>query len=178
MSDQKSKEVSGKISSAEIDQAVLQRYLQEIRDNQNLVAGFMGGIVAAAIGAIIWAMITAEKNRQFVWMAIGVGFFVGSTVRRFGKGIDRSFGIVGAVLSLLGCLAGNLFSACIIISYQEGMNLLEVLSRLNPQIVVELMKVIFDPVDLLFYVIAMCMGYKFSLRTITKEEIAKMVKQS
>jgi hypothetical protein len=58
------------------------------------------------------------------------------------------------------------------------MNLLEVLSRLNPQIVVELMKVIFDPVDLLFYVIAMCMGYKFSLRTITKEEMAKMVKQS
>jgi hypothetical protein len=178
MSDQKGKELSGKIGSAEIDEAVLQRYLQEIRDNQNLVAGFMGGIMAAAIGAIIWAMITAEKNRQIIWMAIGVGFFVGSAVRRFGKGIDISFGIVGAVLSLLGCLAGNLFSACIIISYQEGMNLLEVLSRLNPQIVLELMKVIFDPVDLLFYIIAMCMGYKFSLRTITKEEMAKMVKQN
>jgi hypothetical protein len=178
MSDQKGKELSGKIGSAEIDESALQRHLQEIRDNQNLAAGFLGGIVAAIMGAIIWAMITAEKDRQFVWMAIGVGFLVGSAVRRFGKGIDRSFGILGAALSLLGCLVGNLFSACIIISYHEGMNLLEVLSRLNPQIVLELMKVIFSPIDLLFYGIAIYVGYRFSRRTITNEELAKMVKQN
>ena len=53
MNDQKNKELSEGISSAEIDDVRLQRYLQEIRDNQNLVIGFMVGIGAATIGAFI-----------------------------------------------------------------------------------------------------------------------------
>jgi hypothetical protein len=140
--------------------------------------GFMGGIGAATIGAIIWAIITATANYQIGWMAVGVGFLVGFAVRQFGKGIDTSFGIVGAALSLLGCLAGNLFSVCIVVSRQEGMAILEVLSRLNPEIVVGLMKATFSPIDLLFYGIAIYEGYKFSFRTITEGELAKMIKQS
>jgi len=92
--------------------------------------------------------------------------------------IHTSFGIVGAALSLLGCLTGNLFSLCILVSRQEGMGILEVLSRLNPEIVVELMKATFSPIDLLFYGIAIYEGYKFSFRTISEDESAKMVKQS
>ena len=61
MNDQKNKELSEEISSVEIDETMLQRHLQQIRDNQNLVMGFMGGIGAATIGAIIWAIITAAN---------------------------------------------------------------------------------------------------------------------
>ncbi len=178
MNDQKNKELSEQVSSVEIDEFRLQRYLQELRDNQNLVMGFMGGTGAATIGAIIWAIITALTNYQIGWMAVGVGFLVGFSVRKFGKGIDTSFGIVGAALSLLGCLAGNLISLCILVSRQEGMGIIEVLSRLNPEIVVELMRATFSPIDLLFYGIAIYEGYRFSFRTITEDELAKMVKQS
>jgi len=178
MNDQKNKELSEGISSVEIDEVRLQRYLQEIRDNQNLVIGFMVGIGAATIGAFIWAIITAAKKYQIGWMPVGVGFLVGFAVRKFGKGIDTSFGIVGAALSFLNCLAGNLFSLFIVVSRQEGMGILEVLSRLNPEITVELMKATFSPIDLLFYGIAIYEGYKFSFRTISEDELAKMVKQS
>ena len=59
MNDQKNKEISKGISSVELDEVRLQRYLQEIRDNQNLVMGFMGGIGAATIGAIkIWGQVS------------------------------------------------------------------------------------------------------------------------
>ena len=74
MNDQKNKEFSEGISSVEIDEFRLQRYLQEIRDNQNLLIGFMGGIGAATIGAVIWAIITAAKNYQIGWMAVGGRF--------------------------------------------------------------------------------------------------------
>ncbi len=104
----------------------------------------------------------------------GVGFLVGFAVRSFGQGIDTVFGIVGAVLSLLGCLTGNLLNVCIVVSRQENIALFELLSRLNPESVMELMQATFSPIDLLFYGIAVYEGYKFSFRPISAEELAKL----
>ena len=162
--------------SVEIDELKLQTLMQEIKDNQNLPLGILGGISAAAIGAAIWAMITALTNFQIGWMAVGVGFLVGIGVRSLGKGIDLSFGAVGAALSLLGCLAGNLLTVCILISRQENIELFNLLSRLNPLVAVELMKVTFNPMDLLFYGIAVYEGYRFSFRRISEDELSRLTK--
>jgi hypothetical protein len=108
-------------------------------------------------------------------MAVGVGFLVGLTIRKLGKGIDNSFRIAGAVFSLLGCLAGNLLAVLIVYSQQESIPLFDLLSRLNPRIAVALLKATFDPIDLLFYGIAIYEGYRFSIRPITREELEKLV---
>jgi hypothetical protein len=160
----------------EVDELKLQTLMQEIKDNQNLPLGILGGIGAAAIGATIWAMITALTNFQIGWMAVGVGFLVGIGVRSLGKGVDTSFGIAGAILSLVGCLAGNLLTVCIIISRQESIELLNLLTRLNPAVTVELMKATFNPIDMLFYGIAVYEGYRFSFRRISDEELSKITK--
>ncbi|UCE52562.1 MAG: hypothetical protein JSV31_25435 [Desulfobacterales bacterium] len=162
--------------SVEIDKLKMQTYVQEIKDNQNLSLGILGGIGAAVIGATIWAMITTLTNYQIGWMAVGVGFLVGIGVRTLGKGIDLSFGVVGAALSLLGCLAGNLLTVCILISRQENIELFNLLSRLNPSVAVELMKVTFNPMDLLFYGIAVYEGYRFSFRRISEDELSRLTK--
>jgi hypothetical protein len=162
--------------SVEIDELKLQTYVQEIKDNQNLSLGILGGIGAAVIGATIWAMITILTNYQIGWMAVGIGFLVGIGVRSLGKGIDLSFGAVGAALSLLGCLAGNLLTVCILISRQENIELFNLLSRLNPSVAVELMKVTFNPMDLLFYGIAVYEGYRFSFRRISEDELSRLTK--
>lgn len=162
--------------SVEIDELKLQTYVQEIKDNQNLSLGILGGIGAAVIGATIWAMITTLTNYQIGWMAVGIGFLVGIGVRSLGKGIDLSFGAVGAALSLLGCLAGNLLTVCILISRQENIELFNLLSRLNPSVAVELMKVTFNPMDLLFYGIAVYEGYRFSFRRISEDELSRLTK--
>lgn len=162
--------------TGEIDQIKLQMLMQEMKDNQNLLFGTIGGTVAAAIGAAVWAMITAATNLQIGWMAVGVGFLVGYAVRICGKGIDKSFGMVGATLSLLGCLAGNLLTVCIAISRHQQIPFSDLLSRLNPEIVVGLMRATFHPMDLLFYGIAVYEGYKFSFRKISKEELVNSPK--
>jgi len=162
--------------AGEIDQTKYQMMVQELKADQNLSFGIVGGIVAATIGATIWAIITAATNYQIGWMAVGVGFLVGYAVRISGKGIDKTFGVAGAVLSILGCVVGNLLTACILISRHQHIPVLQLLSRLNPEIVVEIMKATFNPMDLLFYVIAVYEGYRFSFRRLSKEELEKLVK--
>jgi len=165
-----------KKSSGEFDQVKYQMMMQEWKADQNLSFGVVGGIVAATIGAAIWAIITAVTNYQIGWMAVGVGFLVGYAVRISGKGVDKTFGVAGAVLSILGCVMGNLLTACIVISRHQDIPVLQLLSRLNPEIAVEILKATFNPMDLLFYGIAVYEGYKFSFRRLSKEELEKLVK--
>ncbi len=139
------------------------RLLQEMRDNQNLVFGIAAGVVAASVGAVLWAVITAITNYQIGWMAVGVGALVGFAIRWAGKGVDSSFGIAGAVISLLGCVAGNFLAVVIITSRHESIPIIEILSRINPGIFVLVMKDTFQAMDVLFYGLAVYEGYKFSV---------------
>lgn len=164
--------------TADVDQFKLQHLLQQIRDNQSLGMGLLAGAGAACLGAVVWAVITALTSYQIGFMAIGVGFLVGYAVQYFGKGIDKQFGVAGAVLSLLGCLAGNLFTVCIVVSQQESVPLSQILQSLTPDIAVNLLVDTFSPMDVLFYGIAVYYGYRYSFRKLTTEEIASVTKRT
>lgn len=129
---------------------------------QNFVLGVAAGSGAALAGAIIWAVVSAVTNYQIGWMAVGVGALVGYAVRRAGNGTDSSFGIAGAALSFLGCFVGNFLTIIIIVSRQESIPILDIVSRITPEIFSELMKDAFQPMDLLFYGIAVYEGFKLS----------------
>lgn len=93
---------------------------QRLAAEQKLGAGIAAGAVAAAAGAALWAAITVATGYQIGFMAIGIGFLVGWAVRSAGKGVDKTFGIAGAVLALLGCVVGNLLAAVGLVAKQEG----------------------------------------------------------
>ena len=109
------------------------------------------------------------------WMAVGVGFLVGYAVRLCGKGIKKIYGIIGAVFALVGCLLGNFLSVCSMLAKEEGMAFFELLSRLNPAAIPELMTATFHPMDLLFYGIAVYEGYKFSFLQVSPEALSGLV---
>lgn len=161
----------------EIDQAKLRRFMQELKDNQNLAMGVLGGVVGAALGAVLWAGITAATHSQIGLVAIVVGFLAGYGVRVAGKGIEASFGVVGAILAVLGCGVGNLLAVCMLIAHDQSIPFFDVLAQLNPGAIAEIMKVTFSPLDLIFYGIAVYTGYKFSFRRITEEELMTLAKQ-
>lgn len=163
---------------AEIDALKLQRFRQNIKENQNLSLGFLAGLGAAAVGAIMWALVTDLTHFQIGWMAVGVGFLVGYAIRRFGQGIDPVFGVMGAVLALGGCLVGNLLSACMMLAHQESLSVLDVLVNLNLPVSMELVTATFHPMDVLFYGLAIYQGYKFSFRQVTPQELSGLVKTS
>lgn len=148
---------------------------QRLASEQKLGAGIAAGAVAAVGGAALWAAITVFTGYQIGFMAVGIGFLVGWAVRAAGKGVDKTFGIAGAVLALLGCLAGNLLAVVGLVAKQEGIPFFDLLPRLDPNVAIELMKASFSPIDLLFYAIAVYEGYRLSFRRLTAAEAKELL---
>ena len=71
---------------------------QRLAAEQNLGLGVAAGMIAAGIGAAVWAAITFFTGYQIGWMAIGVGLLVGYTVSVYGKGLSNLYGIAAALL--------------------------------------------------------------------------------
>jgi len=154
-----------------LDQDRLQRFNEQLRLEQNLPLGVVAGLVAALVGATLWAIITVTTKFQIGYMAVAVGLMVGFSVRFAGKGLDQSFGIVGAVLAFLGCVLGNWLSTVGFIADAEELSYLDVLFGIDYSLFPEIMAQTFSPMDLLFYGIAIYEGYKFSFREVTEEEV-------
>jgi uncharacterized protein (DUF2062 family) len=165
-------------SGNQIDQGKLENLMNHLKSEQSLSMAILGGLIASIVAAMIWAAITYATKFQIGFMAIGVGFLVGYAVKFFGKGMTTTFGIVGAVFSLFGCLLGNILTAIIAASFEEKIPVSSILMAFltNPMIVVEIFKATFSPIDLLFYGIAVYEGYRFSFREISEEEIASLQK--
>ncbi|MDR2036693.1 MAG: hypothetical protein LBQ60_02080 [Bacteroidales bacterium] len=152
-----------------INPAIDQPTIDILRNHQSIGYAFGGGLLAAFISAVVWAVITVATKYQVGYMAIAVGLFVGFSVRFFGAGIDKKFGFLGAALSLLGCLMGNLFSQIGFIAHEQSLGYMEALSYLNFNLITEILVESFDFMDLFFYVIAVYEGYRFAFRPITTE---------
>ena len=158
-------------SVSAIDEGKLLQYQEKLKMDQNLPMALVGGVAAAVAGGIVWAVVTVTTGYQIGYMAVGVGFLVGYSVRHLGKGIDKIFGIIGAALALLGCLLGNFFSLVGFSSKQENIGVLDILTSIDYSIVPGVMIDAFSPMDILFYGIAVYEGYKFSFRQFTQQDL-------
>jgi hypothetical protein len=141
----------------------LQRRRMELEAGESFPAGILAGAAAALIGASLWAFVTVTTGFQIGWMAVGIAFLVGFTIRRVGRGISRRFAIAGAAISLGGCCAGNIFSAIAIIAASNEVSFFDVLGNIGLLNALGLLVAIFHPVDLVFYVLAVTAGYKYSV---------------
>jgi hypothetical protein len=133
--------------------------------DSNMSLALIGGSVAALVGAALWAVITLTTGYQIGFMAIGVGFLVGLTVGHLGKGTTAAYGILGAALSLAGCVIGNVLAMTGFVAQSEGVPFFTMLSQLNVAVIPSLLIETFSPIDLLFYAIAVYEGYKLSFST-------------
>jgi hypothetical protein len=158
-------------SEARLSEAKLARYREQLTHEQNYSLGAAAGVAACVVSAVLWAVITVTTEYQIGYMAVALGFAVGYAIRYAGNGIDKIFGITGAVLSLAGCLLGNFFSLIGFAAKSEGLDYLQVFSMIDYGMVPALMMETFSPMDLLFYGIAVYEGYKFSFRQITEQEL-------
>jgi hypothetical protein len=143
-------------------------YVEQIRHEENFGMALVAGSAAAMIGALLWGIITAVTNYRIGFMAMGIGVLVGFAVQKFGKGIDTKFGVAGAVLSLLGCMVGNILAVLLIVAQLEGVSFLTIFFNLGPGMMVTILQADFSPIDLLFYGLAIYEGYRFSFRRDTE----------
>jgi len=132
---------------------------------ENLFIGTLAGIVAATAGALIWMGITVVTGYHVGYVALGVGALVGLTVRLIGNGRGMIFGIVGAILTLVGCLGGEVLTVAQLASTAQrdfyatlttldlSQTLINIFNHYESQ-----------PLMYLIYAIGIFEGYKFSIR--------------
>lgn len=163
--------ISAETPTPELTEQQAAMLMQALHEEQNLVMGGLSGFVAAMLGAGIWATVTVTTEYQIGWMAVGIGFLVGYAVRLVGKGLTPVFGALSAVLSLFGCIAGNLLTFAWFIASAEGMTIMDVAAQLNFAIVVEILTSTFEVMDVLFYGMAAYFGYKTAFRQVTQADL-------
>jgi hypothetical protein len=81
---------------------------------------------------------------------------------------------VGAACALLGCVLGNYLAVAGLAAQDMHLDVFTVISRIPLNQVGSLMQASFQPIDLLFYAIAVYEGYRFSLRRVTPAELAAL----
>ena len=156
----------------------LQMALTTLRSEQNLFIGALAGLAAAMLGAGVWAAVTVLTEYQIGWMAVGIGVLVGFSMRFAGKGIDQTFGIAGATLSLIGCVVGNILTITYFVAVNRDMSFMDIIVQLNPGIIYEMLTSTFEIIDVLFYGMAVYFGYKFAFRQVTDEDFNRALGKS
>ncbi len=159
-------------STPQFDKEKYERLMAKLEVEQNFPMGLLAGLVAAAIGAAVWAAIAVITNYNIGWIAIGIGALVGVAIRKFGKGTSTKFGLLGAILALLGCMAGNLATVYVVANQQLNVPFSNLINIYPP---IDILKSTFRGMDLLFYGLALFAGYSFSFRKIGEEELKKMM---
>jgi hypothetical protein len=126
--------------------------------------GVLAGAIAAAVAAVAWAAITVITESQISWMAIGVGAVVGTSVHTAGRGNEKRFGFAAGSLALAACVVGNFLWAAYFFARGGEVPFLEGISILArfPGLALEVMRVAFNPTDLLFYAIAAYVGFRLA----------------
>ena len=157
-----------------IDESKLNSLILEMKSEQNFPLAIVAGLVAAIMGGVIWAIVTVSTGYQIGWMAVGVGFLVGISVRTLGKGLSKSYAYVGAFFALFGCLLGNFLSIIGFVEMEEHIGYFQLLTSIDYKMIPEIMVSTFQVMDLLFYGIAIYEGYRFSVRTISEERLAAL----
>jgi hypothetical protein len=157
----------------QVDPAWIEQWIADLRTRQSLPLAAGGGLLAAVVGALMWAVITAATNVQVAWMAIGIALLVGGAVRVLGRGFDRSFGYLSAGLSLFGCILGNCLANCTFIAQDVGLSVTSVLAQISPGALPKLIVATFNPLDIFFYGLALYIGYCFSFQRLTHAQITR-----
>ena len=97
------------------------------------------------------------------YVALGVGALVGLAIRFVGNGTGMIFGIIGAVLTLIGCLGGEILTVVQLASTPQR-DFFNTLTTLDiTQLLANILNKM-DPIMYLIYAIGIFEGYKLSIR--------------
>ena len=163
------------VATPAIDPAETQRlaeeYLQTLRNEQNLPLAIGASLAACLLGAAAWAGISYATEYQIGYMAVAIGLLVGFANRYAGKGIDQVYGVIGAVFAFVSCVLGNYLTLIAFTAKQTELGFFNLLSVIGPSTAVSALAESFQPMDILFYGLAIYEGYKFSFRQINPDEV-------
>ncbi|MEN8156435.1 MAG: toxin-antitoxin system YwqK family antitoxin [Bacteroidota bacterium] len=150
--------------------------LKKLHRYQSFLYALTGGVLVTVASAVAWTVATATTGYQGAYMAVGVGLLVGLAVRFFGAGIYRVFGILAVLFTLAGSLLGYYLSRTGFLADVQSAEYMKVLDYLHPDLMFNAVLEAFVPLDLLYYGLAILLGYLLAIRRVSSGKLAKLAK--
>jgi hypothetical protein len=120
-----------------------------------MLNGVVIGFFAALIGAVLWAVVVAVTHYELGIVAVGIGLLVGTAMAR-NAAPHPALPVIAAALALLGCLLGDVLCDVAMLANGDGLTLLDAFRITFGSVddLVEIFKLGFSPMSLLFWAIA------------------------
>ena len=162
-----------------IDAEKARHFVERLRGRQSLVRAVLAGLPTAAVVGLVGGALGGLLGSPLEWLAwLAVGCLVGAAVRLSGRGLGRRFGVAGAALTLLGCLASHAVALSVAVAMQApGVGNFEVLARGDPDLLLRLARAGLHWADLPALGLALYAGYSLSFRRITAQEMAHLARE-
>jgi hypothetical protein len=151
---------------------------QRLRSRQRFWPALAAGAGALVIGALLWALITSLTGLSIGVLSIGVGFLIAYSIRTVGLGVEKTYGFLGGALALIGSVLGAMLAISAAIAKQGQEGILVFWSRLEPDMIGRLLQIAVRFPDVLFYLVAVYIGYKFSFKEYSEEELEQLGRPS
>jgi len=129
----------------------------------NFFLGLICGIIAAILGAAIWFALVVGTGQHVGIVAIGIGALIGVTIRLAGNGQSFIYGVVGAVLTALSCIAGEVLTTIQLGTAPEH-DFYSVMTSIDPAEMLTSMATQTSSPMWVVYGIGILEGYLFSIR--------------
>lgn len=146
----------------------------KLRQYQDFRAALIGGMLAALISSLLWAVIDVGFNVPLFIQILTKGLMIGLSVRYFGAGIDLKFGILGAALALASCALGIVFTEIGLAAREYNVGFLEALNNFDYTQLLTVLDEVVTPIDYLFFVIGTYEAYRLAFRAFSSKELAKI----
>jgi hypothetical protein len=139
-----------------------------------LLRSTAAGAVAALVGAILWMVFVQLTGYEVGIVAIGIGFLVGQAMAAT-AGTSTQLPPIGAVLSLIGCLVGQVLTDAHFFGEAFGLGTGRALQEMVSDLGLgwDVFTTGFSPIDLLFWLIAGYEGYKLTARAVEQRNAAR-----
>lgn len=143
---------------------------RQLISEQNFINGVVAGFVAMLAAALGWGAIAVATGYNHSLMAIGVGLLVGYGVQVFGRGLTTKYSIAAALLSVLGCIGGNVMTEVILEVRYTGTPMTDILSSLTLDEIGSMITRRLQFMDVIFWLVAIYTTWLVAPRNLTREE--------
>ncbi|MDL2227444.1 hypothetical protein LJC30_00960 [Odoribacter sp. OttesenSCG-928-L07] len=150
--------------------------IEELRKKQRLVPGIVAGLIAGIIVAILWGITNFLTIDRWGYYALVIAIAVGLANRKFGKGVDKIFGIWGAIITFFCVLLGHFLGMVGYAAGLQGIGFFEALTSFNSSYLSGILYEKFNIFDIFYYSCSVWLGYKASFIKVNGIRIRKLIK--
>jgi hypothetical protein len=127
------------------------------------------GVVAAVVGALLWAVIVDVSGYKIGFAAVVIGMLVGQAMALTASPSHR-LPLIAAGLALIGSVLGDLFVDLHALAQVTGLGQVELIRRTvsDPSLLTDLFTAGFKPQDIVFWSVAAGAGYRLAARGVER----------